>query len=90
VIHHLHTGMYGIHENRVKVRNQESVKADSTQTNNEKARSSEETGPQTHEQAIQAHHVSHQEKAVARWPNQSAGAPRCRRTTTGAPQVDLH
>jgi hypothetical protein len=61
--------MYGIRENRVKVRNQKSVKADSTQTNKVKARSPEDPGPQTREQAIQAHHVIHQEKAVARWPN---------------------
>jgi hypothetical protein len=57
------------------VRNQESVNADSTQTNKEKAHSTDKSGHQTHEGAVQAQQVTHLAKSVARRASQGAAAP---------------
>ena len=70
------------------MRNREGVNVDSSQTNKEKAHSTDEFGPNTYMAMIQDHQADHLAKAVPRRPSQ--GTTRCGRTRTGTPQDHLH
>jgi hypothetical protein len=65
----------GIHQKRVKVRNQENVNAYSTQTNRRKARLPFKPRPQTHRGGVQAQHATAMRKAVVGRQHLDVAAP---------------